>query len=687
MISRGDRPAEIASAPGSSWLRRLQLGLALHRPLYILLAVALVVPGVIAAMLAYHARGERLREAQADVRQTVHLLREHAQRVFEAEEHIIARIDQHVRGMPWAHIAGSREVHDLLRRLRDQSEHVDGLWLVAPEGRTVASADYFPVPETHVADRSYFVELRESDILYFGPVIVGRLKGNLNFNLSRRRGSPTEQFDGLILVTLDLDYFVRFWKQVASDARHVAGLFREDGVILARYPGLDGVPTKLPADSPVLVGMGKADEGLHTTVSTLDGTRRIYGYARVGDYPVFVGYGVDEGAVLAPWWRSAVRSLWTAAAISMALALMVLLAIRQSRRERAAIASWQASTARLQAEVERRAQAEMSVAEKEALLKEVRQARDEREAVLESIGDAFFALDAELRFVYANGRALELWHRTPADVLGGRLLDVFPQLAGSDAYAAYARVAGEQQAEHFETFSPVLRRWLSVSAYPAGQGGISVYFRDITERRQAEERQGLLLRELSHRVKNILALVRFMARQTGLRSATVADFRATFEGRLDALRAAHDLLTASGWEGAALPALTRAALEPRLFGARVKVEVPDVPLDPAMAQTLALILHELATNATKYGALSRPGGEVQLSGQLEDGMLVLRWRESGGPEVAAPGERGFGTTLVTEAIRYQHGGAVSLDWASSGLVCTMRLPLPGGLSPPRRSAA
>ncbi|MGE0675341.1 MAG: cache domain-containing protein, partial [Methylibium sp.] len=157
-----------------------------------------------------------------------------------------------------------------------------------------------------------------------------------------------------------------------------------------------------------------------------------------------------------------------------------------------------------------------------SLLRQRAEARDEAIAateeahrrtldVLESIGDAFFALDARWCFTYANRRALEQWGKPREAIIGRRLLDVFPALVASEPHEAYLAVAADRRSRHLETESPVLHRWLSVNIYPAADGGLTVYFRDVTGRKAAEQRQRLLLDELNHRVKNTLATVQSIA--------------------------------------------------------------------------------------------------------------------------------------------------------------------------------
>jgi two-component sensor histidine kinase len=209
--------------------------------------------------------------------------------------------------------------------------------------------------------------------------------------------------------------------------------------------------------------------------------------------------------------------------------------------------------------------------------------------------------------------------------------------------------------------------------------GFLKIMRDRTERREGDERQRVLLHELAHRVKNSLAVVLAIAKRTGDRSADLAGFLEDFEGRLLALAAAHDLLSESGWLGTPLAALARVALAPHGDGGegRVRIEVEGDPaLKPAAAQSLAMALHELATNAARHGALSAPGGSVTLEGRVEGGDLVVAWREAGGPPVAGPpGRRGFGSELLERVLAHQHGARTAFEWRPEGLLCTVRLPL------------
>jgi len=197
---------------------------------------------------------------------------------------------------------------------------------------------------------------------------------------------------------------------------------------------------------------------------------------------------------------------------------------------------------------------------------------------------------------------------------------------------------------------------------------------DITDRKEAEERQNLLAREVDHRAKNALALVQSIVRLT--RTNSVDSYVAAVEGRIKALSRAHTVLSLSRWQGADLGGLVEEELAPYRTGdaSMVSIQGPQILLQPATAQTLALALHELATNAAKYGALSSIAGRVKVSWDVGENGLEFRWSENGGPETERPAAPGFGTRIIMASIERQLAGSVKFEWRSEGLRCTFSVP-------------
>ncbi|MFG6083340.1 response regulator [Paracoccus litorisediminis] len=206
-----------------------------------------------------------------------------------------------------------------------------------------------------------------------------------------------------------------------------------------------------------------------------------------------------------------------------------------------------------------------------------------------------------------------------------------------------------------------------------GNLSLSLQLLDVTERRRAEEVRSLLIGELNHRIKNTLANVQAIARQTLRQADSLAGFEQGFVGRLQALARAHSILSDMTWSSASLDQLIDEQIRAgTLDAARLLRKGPTVQLAPENALRLALSLHELGTNAAKYGALSVPGGEVLLTWTCNDEMFVLRWEERGGPEVHPPARTGFGTTLIRASAGCEDDG-VSVDWSGSGVIWTITL--------------
>ena len=194
--------------------------------------------------------------------------------------------------------------------------------------------------------------------------------------------------------------------------------------------------------------------------------------------------------------------------------------------------------------------------------------------------------------------------------------------------------------------------------------------RDLTERKQAEEQQRLLLNELNHRVKNTLTTVQAIAAQTLRGARDLPSAKEALERRIHAMAQAHDLLTARAWTGADLMDVVMRALE-AFPPAQVRMSGHAIDLSPRYALALSLALHELATNATKYGAMSQSGGRVSVKWDVLNGMLQLDWEESGGPPVAPPTQKGFGSRLLEELIARDLGGGTKLNYDVAGLRCSI----------------
>jgi PAS domain S-box-containing protein len=204
---------------------------------------------------------------------------------------------------------------------------------------------------------------------------------------------------------------------------------------------------------------------------------------------------------------------------------------------------------------------------------------------------------------------------------------------------------------------------------------------DITDRKKAELHHKTLIDELNHRVKNTLATVQSLARQTARGAKSIKEFQDRLQGRLIALSEGHDQLTRGNWEQAGLHEILSAALSPHREDSADQINIAGQPvkLHPRGALTLSMVFHELMTNASKYGALSQPGGQLKIEWnvQQEDGrrVLTLVWQESGGPTVEKPKRMGFGTKMVERSIPAELDGTALLQFDPAGVRCELRFPL------------
>jgi two-component sensor histidine kinase len=289
-----------------------------------------------------------------------------------------------------------------------------------------------------------------------------------------------------------------------------------------------------------------------------------------------------------------------------------------------------------------------------------------------------------------NRRAAELWGRSP------KLGDPGERFCGS--YGMF-RPDGSPVPHDQCPMAEVLRTGISVHDQevhierPDGARGIALVnieavkdddgnivgavncFHDITERKQSEEYAKILSRELDHRAKNLLTLVQATVHLTQARTAN--DFKKAIAGRLQALSNAHTLLAQSRWTGAELRTLVTEELSPYCpdGASRAVINGPEIVLTAKSAQSIAIVLHELTTNAVKYGALSVPKGRVRVEWSIAETHLVIRWSETKGPRVTPPSREGFGTRVVAKIIDAELEGKMRLDWHRGGLRCEIAIPV------------
>jgi two-component sensor histidine kinase len=313
--------------------------------------------------------------------------------------------------------------------------------------------------------------------------------------------------------------------------------------------------------------------------------------------------------------------------------------------------------------------------------------------MLASPAPMVMAWGSEARLIYNDGYALFAGDRHPG-LFGMNVLDAWPEVAAFNAEILRLTRGGESIS--YRDFTLHLYRhgrqepetvYLDLDYSPLydDDGEPAGFLAIVVEttaritaeraRETAEQQQQLLINELNHRVKNTMAVVQAMAAQTFRRPGADQDAAKVFTARLIALSRAHDVLTRASWESAGVAEIVAEVAWPVDLSGRIQCQGPDIRLPPQRAVALGMALHELATNALKYGALSGDDGKVHIQWQVDGKNCEITWREAGGPAVQLPGYRGFGTRLIERTLGDQWGGETNLAFAPEGVVCRISLPV------------
>jgi PAS domain S-box-containing protein len=303
-------------------------------------------------------------------------------------------------------------------------------------------------------------------------------------------------------------------------------------------------------------------------------------------------------------------------------------------------------------------------------------------AIVETSDDAIVSKDLDGIITFWNRGAEQLFGYTADEVIGKPVTILIPAELQDEEPEILARIRRNERIGRYET---VRRRKdgslvpisLTVSPIHGSDGeiiGAAKIAHDITDRRRAEERISLLASEAEHRARNVLASVQAVVHLS--QADTPADLKAAIKGRIQALANVHTLFVESHWKGAELRTLITQEVAPysQHGETRLQIDGENLLLEPDAAQAIAIILHELATNAAKYGSLSVSAGKVHTeASRSADGKLILRWTETGGPPVKEPARRGVGSRVMDAMLRGQ-SGEIRFDWHAEGLVCEITIP-------------
>jgi PAS domain S-box-containing protein len=313
------------------------------------------------------------------------------------------------------------------------------------------------------------------------------------------------------------------------------------------------------------------------------------------------------------------------------------------------------------------------------------------EEVYEQSPDAMIVVDDIGRIERVNVQAEALFGLSREQMLGSSIDMLVPERFRDRHSAERVDYMKCPRVRHLGTALPLFGRRADGSEFPADimlspiaieqRLVVLAVVRDITEHKRAEEQLRLLTREADHRAKNILSVVQAIAHQT--KANSYDEFISLFGERIQGLSASHNLLVRSAWKNVPLAELVRSQLAHwgDLLDGRIAMSGPDLRIAAAAAQAVGLALHELATNAGKYGALSTNAGRVDIRWQVDGDLFTMSWTERDGPPVRPPERRGFGTMVIDSMVKQSLGGEVKLDFAPAGLAWRVTCPAVNALEP------
>ena len=589
-----------------------------------------------------------------------------------------------------------------MRELLEQFPTITGIGASRRDGVQFCSG-MGSITGISIADRPYFQQAVRKKSLAISGYIIGRRTGQPHLNFAYPALNDAGEVRAVVVLAFSLERLSESLSATPLPTGATISLVDGDGVLLARAPPAPEWIGRRVREAPFTRAMLARREGV-IEATGIDGVARMHGFA-----PLLAS--ADLFAVVGlPWqeaYRQADRLFWRETLFTaLAFALAALVALFGAH-------VWiRSPVGRLQDAVGRMKQGDLSVRARTgrgsspelselaadfndmAGTLERRQAALEASearfrAVVETAADGIITIDAQGAIQSVNHEAERLFGYAHDELIGHnvKILTTAPDAERHDCYLARylrtgeARIIGSgREVTGRRKDGSTFPLFLSIGQFTLeGERHFTGIVRDITERKRAEDRQRLLAAEVDHRAKNLLATIQAMVLMTKRDAVSVADFAGTLVGRLHALGRAHDLLARDKWTGASVHEVIRNEFQAYAGadGARVSVVGEDAPLSARSAQTLSLALHELTTNAAKYGALSVPEGRVEIRSTVNGQELRLTWTETGGPEVRPPATQGFGSVIVERSIAHELGGDAELHFEPSGLRCNMRIPLRG----------
>jgi two-component sensor histidine kinase/putative methionine-R-sulfoxide reductase with GAF domain len=697
--------------------------------------------------IAWEQRNRLIQRNQEDIASNAYFLADHAARLLEVTDLTLKQTIGVIEGMSWNDIQTSETLWQQLRAVQEALPYVDNVWLSDASGKLRLTTAEFPAPNSNVARRDAFnVQARSDRGLFVGEPIIGAVTKEPTFLISRRLQKQDGSFDGIASVTVALSYLNDYWGKLRLPKGSRVTLLRgSDAKVIAQYPAPQDGLTFFPIDKAAFdqaVGRN-ALSGSYAFLS--QGVERMGAYRRIADMPLYINVSMPEDAYWAPW--TVQMRLYGAFALIALVALLALTSLAyQQFYEQAA------TEALLQREVSlRTGELKAETAALEVLNRTGRALAAELdiERIVENVVEAavlltgaqtgiFFsgvdsvspnedgrpgihyghyapggartafsdlAVDKICEAVFEHGRTIRIddisvdpdhkSYLNEESLSQGR-----PRIRGMLAVPVSSRTGkiygvllfAHEKAGAFTERAERLVTGLAAQAAIALENGrlYQEAQHEIEERRQAQNQQSFLIRELHHRVKNTLATVQAVVGATARSTSSIEEFYKAFVGRIISLANTHSLLTEALWQTASLREILEKELIPYndARGERIELEGPDVKLPSEIAVPIGMAIHELTTNAAKYGALSMRSGKVSVMwsvyGEGDDKRLSLSWVERGGPRVAQPGRQGFGSRLLHRVLTTQLNAEVKVDYDPTGLRVSIDAPIKAtaSLSPP-----
>jgi PAS domain S-box-containing protein len=556
-------------------------------------------------------------------------------------------------------------------RAVSQDNSVVQFGFISPDGYFTRGTQPSNSP-SNVKDRDYFRVQAQSntDELYIGVPVIGHLSGRTIFVLARRLTAADGSFGGLVVATIDIIRLEKFYNSIDIGRGGSISLIGFDGVIRARGgrdPSAHQFVGRSVANRKPLSLVPQSPRGQYWNFDNsqpLDGVRRLISYQAVEGFPLIATVGLAESDMFEQW-RSTARIYYLIASLLTAgvIGAMVAGARRQGKLS-------------------------TTLAALERSKHSLEQLNLWFNTALENMAHGLSMFDKGERLILCNERYNEIYGLARDQTMPGKTLRSI-----LEARLKLGNSPEDIDAHIDERLSPVRKsqpsyaenklhdgRVVAVNYRPMRDGGWVAVHQEITERKRAEKHQELLISELDHRVKNVLARVAVVAKHTRRGSRSMDDLVRALDGRIQSMADAHTLLSQSHWQGVGLADLVHRQLAPYATKTNTEVEGPDITLSAAATQAVAMVLQELATNAVKYGSLSSAHGRVSVRWRCRANVdrttsLVIAWREIGGPPTTAPNRSSYGTNLIRNLIPHELGGAVDLIFASDGVRCDIEFPL------------